>query len=680
MKGHAGSGKSVVLRRLAWAAATEHKGFVFWLREGGFLREDLIHELYTLTGERIFLAVDDAIRQLKELEALIKYATQYSLPITLLLAARSNEWNVSADGLDEHVDESFELAEMSDHEIDGMLRLLVRHNCDTELRKLDWEAQRMFFQLSAERQLLVALHEAISGGKPFEEIVLDEYDRLVPIEAKVLYLDVCTLHKFRVGVRAGLISRVSGITLESFRDRLLRPLEHVVSVYMDPSSRDYAYRTRHPVIADIIFRSALRSAAERSDQLVRIIRRMNVDYESDHIAFGELIRGRDLAELFDDRGYADRVFAAGLEARANVSHVEHQRAIFELNHHAGSVVAAAEAIERAIADVDTPSDALLHTKAMVLRQLALESASAIERDTRRAEAQDILRKQIRRGSNPHAFHTEGEILLDQLSDRVRGVGGQEIVSDQVVSNLISEVEEVVERGLQRFPMEPYLHQLEARLAGFLSDTPRAVRALESAFVSSPGKGYAAVRLSEVYFREGKIDRAQEVLMKCLEENPTSRPAHLQLAKVLMRLDPEGNRDAISRHLRSSFTEGDSNYEAQYWFARHEFLFGRRVAGLEGFRRLSKAKVSPAARDQVGGEIRRSNRELSVYEGAVVGLHEFYCFVNIPEIGSDVFTHCTQFPKDQWQYVRRHAKVQLSVGFNFRGPVGLQATVQRGPPS
>jgi tetratricopeptide (TPR) repeat protein len=675
VKGHAGSGKSIVLKRLAWAAATEHNALVFWLRDGGFLRDDLIHELYTLTQERIVIAIDDALRQSQETVHLLEYAARNALPITLLLAARSNEWNVSGEALDQHVDKSFELTELSDHEIDGLLKLLAKHNCDTELRKLDVKAQRDFFQLSAERQLLVALHEAISGGKPFEEIVLDEYDRLVPPEAKSLYLDVATLHKFKVGVRAGLISRVSGITLDSFRDRLLRPLEHVVSVYMDPSSRDYAYRTRHPVIADILFRTALASPAQRSDQLVRIISRMNVDYESDHIAFAELIRGRDLAELFADRGYADRVFVAALEARASIAHIEHQRAIFELNHHAGSVVAAQEAIQRAIADVDTPSDALLHTKAMVLRKLALESGSAIERDRRRAEAQEILRKQIRRGNNPHAFHTEGEILLDQLSDRVRGIGQEERVSDQVVSSLISEVEEVVESGLQRFPMEPYLHQLEARLANFLSDTPRAVNALEAAFASSPGKGYAAVRLSEVYFRQGSSDRAQEVLMKCLEENPTSRPAHLQLAKCLIRLDSEGNREAISRHLRSSFTDGDSNYEAQYWFARHEFLFGRREVGLEGFRKLSKAKVSPEARNLVAGQIRNANGELVVFEGTIVGVQEFYCFVRVPDINTDVFVHSMEFGVEQWQHVRRYERVKLSVGFSFRGPAGFRASIQ-----
>ena len=185
--------------------------------------------------------------------------------------------------------------------------------------------------LSAERQLLVALHQTTSG-KPFEDIILDEYNKVVSAEARVLYLDVCTLHRFKVGIRAGLLSRVSGITLNSFQDRLFKPLEHVVRVYYDPSSRDYAYRTRHSVIADCVFRNVLADQEKRANQIVRIVRNMNVDYESDKIAFEQLIRGRELAELFSDRVMADRIFEAALMANADISHVEHQRAVFELHH------------------------------------------------------------------------------------------------------------------------------------------------------------------------------------------------------------------------------------------------------------------------------------------------------------------------------------------------------------
>ena len=49
------------------------------------------------------------------------------------------------------------------------------------------------FKKRAERQLLVALHEA-TLGKPFEDIVFDEFERIEPPTARNIYLNICALH------------------------------------------------------------------------------------------------------------------------------------------------------------------------------------------------------------------------------------------------------------------------------------------------------------------------------------------------------------------------------------------------------------------------------------------------------------------------------------------------------
>ena len=64
------------------------------------------------------------------------------------------------------------------------------------------------FTKTADRQLLVALHEA-TRGLPFEQIIFDEYEGVVPERARRLYLDICALHQFGAPVRAGTISRTT---------------------------------------------------------------------------------------------------------------------------------------------------------------------------------------------------------------------------------------------------------------------------------------------------------------------------------------------------------------------------------------------------------------------------------------------------------------------------------------
>ncbi len=75
----------------------------------------------------------------------------------------------------------------------------------------------------ANRQLLVALHE-LTRGYPFEKIVLDEYER-VPEKARRLYLDIATMHQFAVPVRAGTISRVSGVNFRDYQQEYLHPTQ-----------------------------------------------------------------------------------------------------------------------------------------------------------------------------------------------------------------------------------------------------------------------------------------------------------------------------------------------------------------------------------------------------------------------------------------------------------------------
>ena len=90
------------------------------------------------------------------------------------------------------------------------------------------------------RQLLVALHEA-TKNKSFRDIIRDEFHSIYPPEARILYLDVCSLHRLGPPVRAGLIGRVHGIRFEDFQEHFLLPLEQVIDVQRDASIGDWVY-------------------------------------------------------------------------------------------------------------------------------------------------------------------------------------------------------------------------------------------------------------------------------------------------------------------------------------------------------------------------------------------------------------------------------------------------------
>ena len=244
---------------------------------------------------------------------MIAEARKAGLAITIIGGVRPNEWNVSGASLETELDAEYELMDLGHEEILKLIKKLSDNKCLGYLDHLPESERASYFQDKLQSQLLVALHET-TEGKSFEEIVSDEFQKIAPVEAKTLYLDVCTLDRFNVGVRAGLMSRISGVTFDEFSKRLLSPLEQVVHVRFDHRSGDYVYRSRHQNIAELVFEAALDSQDKRATQIVRILRYLNGAYEADRIALTILVKGRALATQFSDKKYVAQVFEAALES------------------------------------------------------------------------------------------------------------------------------------------------------------------------------------------------------------------------------------------------------------------------------------------------------------------------------------------------------------------------------
>ena len=103
-------------------------------------------------------------------------------------------------------------------EIKGLIDLLAQHRALGTLEESSSDERVAAFDQRAGRQLLVALHEA-TLGRPFEDIIKDEYDNIVPAEAQEMYLTICVLNRLHVPVRAGLVARMHDIPFNYFEQR-----------------------------------------------------------------------------------------------------------------------------------------------------------------------------------------------------------------------------------------------------------------------------------------------------------------------------------------------------------------------------------------------------------------------------------------------------------------------------
>ena len=663
IKGHAGSGKSVLLRRIAWDAAHDYNAVAVMLQPQGSLVPNAIRELLGAIDDRLYLFIDDAADRAQEIMNLgQEIGNEEGKRLTVLLAERSNEWNIGGSSVDPYLSEEYLVPYLEAAEINGLIDLLAQHHALGTLEQSSPDERFAAFDQRAGRQLLVALHEA-TLGRPFEDIIKDEYENIVPLEAQDIYLSICVMNRLNVPVRAGLIARLHDIPFEYFRQHFFRPLEHVVQTSYDSLLHDYTYAARHPQIAEIAFQRVLVDVEQRLDKYLRCLKALNIDYTSDEKAFRQMVRGRAVQDLFPSSEMARHIFKVARDTVGADPFLLQQIALYEMNSPNGSLNRAAELLDQAAGDA--PYDlSIKHSKAELLLRLADIARMPLERDQRLREAMRLASslRDARRGraSGSYAFHTIVKIGLKRLEGLLDDT--VPTVSEETVSSAIRSVEGSLLDGLQRFPDDSYLLTSEAQLATLLNDSGRAISAMRSAFKTNPRNGAIAVRLAKSLEADDDPAGARRTLQTGLDNKPGDKKLHYSLARFLMRHDPQAT-DEIEYHLQRSFTSGDSNYDAQLLYARQLFVRGDVNGAKERFRTLAAAKVGPDIRSRMRYPLE------GWFSGRVVRLEATYCFVTRDGVGDWIFVHRSAVDPALWTTLGVGSRVRFHIAFTMKGPAG-----------
>ena len=667
LKGPAGNGKTVSLKRIAWESAARYEKLVLYADSSAGLRIEPLAEIYRLTGKRIFLFIDHVALFRNELRTLLKGARSQSIPISVVGAERDNEWNIYCEHLEPFVQQEFPVRYLSEPEIRNLLTLLEQHNALGLLESCSHEDRVHAFTEKAGRQLLVALHEA-TLGLPFEEIVLDEFKRIQPSAARNIYLDICALHQFGAPVRAGLISRTSGVSFERFGVEFIQPLENVVRVVEDRHNRDYYFECRHPHVAEIVFNRVLPEPNDKFDLLVELLGAINVDYSSDRATFSRMIKGRSIKNIFPNpelgRLFYDRVE----KAVPRDSFVCHQRAVFEMVHSGGSLVLAERAAARAY-ELNRNSRSIRHTQAEIARRRGNETDDPLRKISLRRVAREKLGHD-RSESSEYDHYTYLQLAIDELKELSASFNiGDDKKPPKAFFNAVKDVELALQRGLQRFPENPQLLAAEATFRDHLNQAERAQQALERAFRSNPRQDWLAIRLARKFQAADDLSGAKRVLMTCLRENPASKLAHMELGRILIA---SGNGAMAIEHLKRGFTEGDNNHEAQFLYARGLFLLDRFAEAKKLFGTIND-RAPGKFRKFAGWEVKQDG-ELVRYDCSVERKEEGYAFLRLPEIPMDVFASRASSDAADWRALHRGVRGTCGLAFNRRGVCAV--SVQR----
>jgi tetratricopeptide (TPR) repeat protein len=667
IKAEAGSGKTIFLRRLAWVSATQADVICLFMKKASNINFEAIRELYRLTNERIFVFVDAAADNISLILLLLEEARRFEVPLTIITAARANEWNMSCDRLADYVTKDYQLRYLSEAEIVDLVNLLEKHDAlgpNLKNKNLDQRVQE--FGEKAGRQLLVALHEA-TLGRPFREIIVDEYQHIYPKQAQDLYLTVCFLNRLGSPVRVGLIARVHNIKFDDFKEKLFIPLEHVVQTEQKPSS-DVYYLARHPQIAQIVFEEILLEEDTRYNEYIRVFRYLNIAYDSDKDSFRKLVKAKDLNQIFLSREDVKAIYAMAREYVGEDGYLYQQMANYERITNGDYQLA--EEYLRVARELDPRDRSIVHSQAELSADRAGKAEHPLERQKFRNQAFSFLNDLMK--SNKSELDQYARVTYLKLAiDELRYVLGQDKPTNRDIEDAVRDIEKILEETKQNYPENTFVNNLEAEFAKLIGNDERAFKALVIAFEANPRDSYIATRLSALYKNKGNLESAKSCLQKALENQTLSKMLNYRYAEVLRKINPR-DIETLIYYFGRAFSKGDQNYSAQFWYGRYLFESSESAKINESkslFQRLRYEAIRYEVRLKVHDYIKDDHGN-KLFFGRILSLQTEHGFVVVDGRGDEIFFHKNDIETDIWNSLHTSSRITFNIGFTFSGPIAI----------
>ncbi|MGO4906304.1 P-loop NTPase [Flavobacterium sp. W20_MBD1_R3] len=655
IKGNAGSGKTVLLHRLAWDAAVIYERLCLYYKTDNKIEYDRLSELFLLSKERIYLFVDNITERTDDIEYILTRAKKDNVLLTIISAERVNIWNVNGERLSGYLTRDYTLQYLKDKEIEKLIELLTKYKSLGYLQGKTNDQQKEALSEKAGRELLVALYEA-TAGKPFADIVMDEYNSIPNEEAKNLYLSICIFHRIGSYARAGIISRLHGINFTYFKEHLFKPLESVVYHKRNYEINDFVFCSRHQYIAELVFEQVLVDLDARHNRYVNIISKLDIDYDSDRQVFTALINARSLLSIFKDVLMIRSIYKTAYRNVGEIASVMQQESIFEMNAEGGNLEKASLLLDRAH-EIDPQNGFIAHSKAEFLYKKAEKSNQKLVINNLLLSAKEICNDIIsnKRSKNiVHAYHTLLKICLLELKNSINDLS-------DTIEIKIQQFEKTLNKAKLIYPKESFFHDAEASFNKLINNTPRALESLKAAFATNIRSPYLATRLCNYYIEEGLIEEGLSVLDTALAENENDKDLNYKYAKLLAEKAPERNID-LKHYLRKSFTKGDKRYDQQFWYARCLYLLGEKEPAMEYFNYLKEVALDVRIKRKLHGHITDDGKN-KVYEGTITKIENSFGFIKKDFTGDSLY-----FSRHIPDSIRYNSRVKFNIAFNYNGPI------------
>ncbi len=215
----------------------------------------------------------------------------------------------------------------------------------------------------------------------------------------------------------------------------------------------------------------------------------------------------------------------------------------------------------------------------------------------------------------------------------------------------------------------HLFSLEAKFAKLIDDHERALIALEKSFEENDREPYLAIRLASNYLDRKDVDKAKTILELALERRRNDHRLNYHYAELLRNYMPF-DREQLMYYYRRGFTPGDSNYQAQFWFARYGYNSTENKKHQEAvniFEYLRNARLSYTNKIKIR-DYDIGKDSLITFEGVIRSKKGSFGFIRVDGSGYDVYFPISSVEDDMWEAFREGDRVIFNLGYSYSGVV------------
>lgn len=666
--GAAGTGKTTAVRGAVFDLLLDTTAVVVGHIPGTPLAlRDLIEVVDANPDARIAVLIRHASQYVAEITRLVSEARRRGLPVTVVAEDRQNLWTVATEGSlpTRDVDPvTITLGRLSEPEIERILDALDRHGQLGRLAGAPRDVQVDHFRRLADKELIVALRQLTTEGE-FDDIVRDEYRTIPSAIAQQVYAHVAALGQVDLAVRYEVLMKALRLRHDRLAREVFRPTEAVLltgeATGRSRHNLGYTLRTRHPLIASIIFADAAPDDAAKFEILNALLTHLDRGFPDDARVLDALVRRRDLTTVFaspdNRRAIYDRL-AAILPGNPYV--LQHRSL---LERELGDPLQAVHFARRALA-LDPVNHALQNTLGNALEVQSRTAEPALG-DRLRAEAAALFAAGIR--DNPRSpYGYLGQVaLLRQHLDGNPAAEQRATIQRDILQCLQSAYDATDE--------SPKIGSALGDFLASLGDPAEADRMLSDALAQQPADSRTRDALIRLKLDQGHFDDALQLATVGLQYAPAAWRLHRHAARAATRLgrpapDIRQHYEAAMRH-----KAGDLALSVEY--GAFLFVRGYYAEAQSVFAQTRAMRRPSTEKNRIREWWRESNGAKARFAGKVHTITAPAATVLAKPQGFSAFFWLTSDGVDDDLSVGD--PVVFTVGFNAHGPHA--AEVQRASP-